>query len=187
MQERDITLLLNAWGQGDQAAAEDLFDRVYQELRNLAAHHRRTGAGETLHPTALVHEAFISLVGSKLDWRDRSQFFAFTSVVMRRLVLQHARRQGAAKRGSGQDLLTFDEAVGPVVESGLDVEALDSAIHRLAELNPVQAKIVEMRFFGGLSVEETAACLDLSTRTVKRQWGMAKAWLASQLGYIGYA
>ncbi len=181
MPERDITLLLNAWGQGDRAAGDDLFDKVYQELRRLAAHHQRNGQGETLHPTALVHEAFISLSGSKLDWRDRNQFFAFTSVVMRRLVLQHARRQGAAKRGAGHQLLTFDESIGPVVDPSLDMEALDAALTRLAELNPVQAKIVEMRFFGGLSVEETASCLELSSRTVKRQWGMAKAWLAAQL------
>ncbi len=181
----NLTILLRAWGEGDPDAAEHLFPLIYDELRKVA---RRQGAaaGGTVQPTALVHEAFIELAGSsKTDWRDRKQFFAFAAVVMRRLVVNHARRRGASKRGGGVEPDCFDEQlhalISPPSPRSIDLEALDSALTRLEALDPQHARIVELRFFAGLSVDETADCLSLSPRTIAREWGLAKAWLASQL------
>ncbi len=180
----ELTKLLRAWGEGDRRAGENLFPLIYEELRRVA---RRQGgaSGRTVHPTALVHEAFIELANAeKADWRDRRQFFAFAAVVMRRRVVDHARRKGAGKRGGGLEADRFDEQLHTVIApraSDLDFESLDEALGRLEALDPEQARLVELRFFAGLSVDETAECLGISPRTVAREWGLAKAWLAGQL------
>jgi RNA polymerase sigma-70 factor, ECF subfamily len=179
--EGDITLLLRAWGSGDNSVSDQLFHSIYSQLRILARHHLRSSPGITLTPTVLINEAFLQLaVDPKNDWRDRVQFFAFTATVMRRLMSANARRKAAGKRAS--NLAVFDEAVFPVFDRGVDVIKLDDALTTLATLDPNQARIVELRFFGGLSVAESSEYLGISERTVIRQWGLAKAWLAMELG-----
>ena len=184
MAERgDITTLLRAWGAGDESVSDELFQAVYSQLRVLARHHLRARPGSTLTPTVLINEAFVVLAEDpKTDWRDRVQFFAFTAMVMRRLMSAHARRRSAAKRGADADSIVFDEAAYPAFERGVDAARLDDALKALESLDPVQARVVELRFFGGLSVAEVAGFLGVSERTVLRQWGLAKAWLAGELG-----
>jgi RNA polymerase sigma-70 factor, ECF subfamily len=179
----DVTTLLRAWGDGDKSVSDELFQAVYAQLRLLARHHLRSRPGVTLTPTALINEAFLELAGDpKNDWRDRVQFFAFTATVMRRLMSAHARRRNAAKRGANVAPVVFDESAYPVFDRGLDAAMLDDALTALEGLEPVQARVVELRFFGGLTVKEVAETMSLSERTVIRQWGLAKAWLAGELG-----
>jgi RNA polymerase sigma-70 factor, ECF subfamily len=179
----EITTLLRAWGSGDKSVSDQLFEAIYIHLRALARHHLRSRPGTTLTPTILIHEAFLELAADpKNDWRDRVQFFAFTATVMRRLMSTHARRRNAGKRGAGVGEVLFEESAYPVFDRGLDAAKLDDALTALEELEPTQARIVELRFFGGLSVEEVAGFLNVSERTVIRQWGLAKAWLAGELG-----
>jgi RNA polymerase sigma-70 factor, ECF subfamily len=176
----DITVLLRAWGAGDESVSDELFESIYGQLRILARHHLRSNPGSTLTPTILINEAFLELANDpKSDWRDRVQFFAFTATVMRRLMSASARRRAAGKRAA--NLGVFDEAAFPVFDRGVDVVKLDDALTALAQLDPNQARIVELRFFGGLSVEEVSVFLGVSERTVLRQWGLAKAWLAGEL------
>ena len=183
MAAEDITTLLRAWGAGDASVSDELFQAIYSQLRTLARHHLRSRPGVTLTPTVLINEAFLALASDpKNDWRDRVQFFAFTATVMRRLMSAHARQRAAAKRGAGVAPGAFDEAAYPVFDRGLDAARLDDALSALEKLEPTQARIVELRFFGGLSVEEVATYLAVSERTVIRQWGLAKAWLAGELG-----
>ena len=182
----DVTALLCAWGSGDESVSEELFQAVYSQLRSLARYHLRSRSGITLTPTVLINEAFLELAADpKNDWRDRVQFFAFTATVMRRLMSAHARRRNAGKRGSNVDAVVFDEAAYPVYDRDLDAAKLDDALTALEKLEPIQARIVELRFFGGLSVQEVAEFVGVSERTVIRQWGLAKAWLAGQLGALG--
>lgn len=177
----DITVLLRAWGDGDESVSDELFQSIYGQLRILARHHLRSNPGATLTPTVLINEAFLELAADpKNDWRDRVQFFAFTATVMRRVMSAHARRRAAGKRAANVGVL--DEAAFPVFDRGVDVAKLDDALTALARLDPNQARIVELRFFGGLSVDEVATFLGVSERTVIRQWGLAKAWLAAELG-----
>lgn len=174
--------MLRAWGGGDTDAGDELFRVIYNELRKMAARHGRGSREATIQPTALVHEAFIALASEGItDWRDRAQFFAFAAVVMRRLLKDYWRRRQARKRGGDQEWVVFDESVHAWMGSGVDFEALDDALTRLAALDATQARIVEYRFYAGLSVEEAAHCLGISPRTVNREWGMAKVWLADQL------
>jgi RNA polymerase sigma-70 factor, ECF subfamily len=178
----DLTSLLRAWGAGDPSVSETLFDHIYYELHSLAERHLRRQPEVTLTPTVLVNEAFLQLAADpKSDWRDRVQFFAFTATVMRRLAVAHARNRGAQKRGGGVAVLEFDEALHNILETGVDALALDEALTELAKVSAEQARIVELRFFAGLTVEETGDHLGISGRTVMRQWGMAKAWLADYL------
>ena len=157
MPDREVTVLLRAWGNGDTEAGEKLFGVIYQELRKMAARHNRASRQATIHPTALVHEAFIALASEGInDWRDRAQFYAFAAVVMRRLLRDYWRRKQARKRGSDHEWVVFDESVHALIGSGIDIEALDEALTRLAALDATQARIVEYRFFAGLSVEEVA-------------------------------
>ncbi len=180
MDAPDVTRMLWAWGKGDADAGGRLFDVIYDELRALAAVHHRSGT--TIGPTALVHETFLQLAkDKKLDWRDRTQFYAFTSVVMRRFMANYWRDKRAAKRGGEFQSVAFDEALSPLFETGIDGEALDQALSRLDAVDPRLSRIVELRFFGGLSMEETADHLGISRRTATREWGMAKSYLASQL------
>ena len=177
----DITVLLRAWGNGDQSVSDELFRSIYSQLRVLARHHLRSSPGATITPTVLINEAFLQIAADpKNDWRDRVQFFAFTATVMRRLMSAHARRRAAGKRAA--NVAVFDEAVFPVFDRRIDVVKLDDALTALAKLDSNQARIVELRFFGGLSVQDVSMFLGVSERTVIRQWGLAKAWLASELG-----
>ena len=179
----DITTLLRAWGSGDESVSDELFQAIYGQLRSLARHHLRSGPGTTLTPTVLINEAFLQLAADpKGDWRDRVQFFAFTATVMRRLMSAHARRRSAGKRAANLGAIPFDESAHPAFERGLDAAKLDDALTALGKLDATQARIVELRFFGGLSVEEVSVFLGVSERTVIRQWGLAKVWLAEQLG-----
>jgi len=184
----DVTELLLAWKSGDDRALEHLIPKVYQELRALAAqqlHGERTG--HTLQPTALVHEAFLKLQGlSSIRWQDRTHFFAFSSRIMRRILVDHARSRLAAKRGAealcaGPPEEGWDGALEPAL-SPAELIDLDRALDRLAEEEPRLTRLVEVRFFGGLTVEEAAEILECSPRTVKRDWAFTRAWLLNQLG-----
>ncbi|HVF77772.1 MAG TPA: sigma-70 family RNA polymerase sigma factor [Solirubrobacteraceae bacterium] len=182
----DVTQLLLAWGAGDQSAGERLLPAVYAELRRQAARAmRRESSEHTLQATALVHEAYLRLVDQRrVVWRNRAHFFGVAAQVMRRVLVDHARERHAAKRGGGQRQITLgdaDAAAAPAEEQGVDVIALHEALERLATLDPDQARLVELRYFGGLNIEETAEALDVSPATVKREWAIARAWLRREL------
>jgi len=181
----DVTLLLKQLSSGNQDVLAELIPLVYEELRRLAAYHlRQERSNHTLQATALVHEAYLRLVDQHhVDWKNRSHFFGVAAHLMRRILLMHARQHHAAKRGGSAQKVSLDEAVIFTRERSAELVALDELLTRLAELDPQQARIVELRFFGGLSVEETADLLGISTATVKRDWAMAKAWLARELGW----
>ena len=174
----EITQLLNAWGGGDQQALDELMPIVYQELRKLAGAYLRGERDEhTLQPTALVNEAYLRLVDQRnVQWQSRSHFFGIAAQLMRRILVDHARKRQSEKRGGGEVPLPFDEARG-VPTRDRDLVALDDALDDFAKLDPRAAKIVELRQFGGLNIDETAEVLDVSAATVKREWTTAKAWL----------
>ena len=171
--------------EGDRAAASpDLVAMVYGELRRLAAAAlRRERPEHTLQPTALVHEAFMRLAGvDDTRWHDRDHFIAAAARAMRRVLVDHARTRNAVKRGDGESRVSLDGIDVPAAATSVDLVALDTTLERLAALDARQARIVELRFFAGLTVEETAALIGTSPRTVKREWQMARAWLARELG-----
>ena len=179
----DVTHLLIELREGNPEAEAKLIPLIYGELRRLAAHYLRgERPGHTLQPTALVHEAYMRLTKTqRVDWRNRSHFFATAATVMRRILVDYARARQAGKRQGIQDTLILeDEFVASPVRSS-DLLALDDALDRLNRLNPRQSKIVELRFFGGLNEEETGTVLGISARTVKRDWRVAKAWLYSEV------
>lgn len=179
----EVTRLLQAWGAGDKGALDRLAPVVYDELRRIA--HRqmqRQQPGVTLQATALVNEAYLHLVdATRASWRDRAHFFAFCAQTMRRILVDAARARGAAKRGGGALKFNLDESIDVIPDRDSEVVALDEALDALAEQDPRAAKVVEMRFFGGLSVEETAEVLKISARTVAREWELARAWLMREL------
>ncbi|MBL8989079.1 MAG: sigma-70 family RNA polymerase sigma factor [Gemmatimonadales bacterium] len=183
--EHAVTRLLHELSAGNEHAVEQLVPLIYAELHAIAERQmRRERADHTLQPTALVHEAFLRLVGNETSWQNRQHFLGVAAQAMRRILVDHARRQKARKRGGGADKIELDEqliAVGGESGEGLDLEALDEALTRLAELDARQARIVELRFFAGLDVEETAAVVGVSPATVKRDWQFAKAWLKREL------
>jgi RNA polymerase sigma factor (TIGR02999 family) len=195
--DRDVTALLRAWGRGEPAALDELLPLVYGELRRQAARQLRAQPeGHTLQATDLVHEAYLRLVDwdiRRADWQDRSQFFAVAALAMRSVLVDHARARRAAKRGGGAQALTLGtaDAAGAVADqssdSGLDVEALDEALTRLAAIDSRQARVVELRYFGGLSIEEAAEALGVSHATVEREWKTARLWLRRELGASGGA
>lgn len=168
----------------DGSAAAELFTLVYDELRRLAASAlRRERSDHTLQPTALVHEAFVRLAGAAgTPWNDRAHFTAVAARAMRRVLVDHARGRRALKRGKGDVLVSLDGIDVPAASASVDLVVLDAILQRLSDLDSRQARIVELRYFGGLSVDETAALLDISSRTVKREWQMARAWLERELG-----
>lgn len=180
----DVTLLLSRVSEGDNSAPGKLLELVYEDLRHLAAAYMKDERSDhTLQATALVHEAYLRLVDwENVTWENRAQFFAVAAQVMRRVLVDHARGRNAAKREGSQHKLALDEAVSFADEKEFDVLALEEALSSLEKLDPRQAKIVELRFFGGLSIEEVAHVLKISPTTVKREWTIAKAWFQRELG-----
>ncbi len=181
---KDVTQLLLDWCGGDEDALASLMSLVYEELHRQAERFmRRERRGHTLQPTALVHETYLRLVDqNRVQWQNRAQFFGVATELMRRIVLKHARAHGAEKRGGQARRVTLDDELLQVDRDAADVIALDEALHRLAEIDPQQSKILELRHFGGLTIEETAACLGVSPTTVKRETRIAHAWLRRELG-----
>lgn len=193
----DITKLLLEWSDGNGAALSELFPLVYEELRRMAAQHlRRERSAHTLQRTALVHEAFLRLADQKhVTWRSRAQFFGLASQMMRRILVDYARRRSAAKRGQEPvrvDLENLIHGTGAgaerdlqlqlsSVEADLDFDCFDDVLQRLEQLDPRQGRLVELRFFGGLSLDEAAEVLGVSLATVKRDWVFARAWLQREL------
>jgi len=179
-----VTELLRAWGKGDAEAGERLFPLIYDDLRRRAARYlRREPACHTLQPTALVHEAYLRLLGQEPNWQNRSHFFAVASTLMRRVLVDHARRRQSAKRGGVRVVL--DEAMDAAATRGLDVLELDEALTELSALDVRQARIVELRFFGGFTEDETGDVLGISPATVRREWSAARAWLFRRIGRQG--
>jgi len=174
-----VTELLLDWSNGNQRALDELMPLVDRELQRLAHHYmRREKPGHTLQTTALVNEVYLKLVDQKrVHWKNRAHFFALSSQLMRRILVDHARKRKYAKRGGDARRISFDEALPVSRERGADLVALDDALDRLSAIDARKSKVVEMRFFGGLSVEETAEALKVSPLTVKRDWKMARAWL----------
>ena len=179
----NVTELLVAWRSGDQAALESLVPIVHADLRQLARRHMRgERARHTMQTTALVNEAYLRLVDlSRVQWQDRGHFFAMASRLMRRILVDHARTRRMQKRGGGQRPAPLGEALGVAVERGTDLVALDDALTMLAARDPRKAQVVEMRFFGGLSVADTAEALEVSVETVARDWRLAKLLLLREL------
>jgi RNA polymerase sigma factor (TIGR02999 family) len=178
-----VTALLLAWNQGDETALDKLMPLVYDELHRLAARYMGgERAGHTLQTTALVNEAYLRLIEARhVDWQNRAQFFAISAQLMRRVLVDFVRARSYQKRGGGVQQVPLDEALEVSLERGAELIALDDALTSLAELDARAGRVVELRFFGGLSVEETAAVLQVSPKTVKRDWNWAKAWLAREL------
>ena len=190
----DITQLLLRWRAGEKAALDSLLPLVYQELRAMALRHlRRERSAHTLQRTALVHEAFLKLVDqANVDWQGRAQFFGVASQAMRRILVDHARRRSAKKRGVRDEQVDVEQLLlaedddaprtdGPQLDTRVDFEAIDDALHKLEALDADQGRLVELRFFGGLSIEETAQVVGVSSATVKREWALARAWLQREL------
>jgi RNA polymerase sigma factor (sigma-70 family) len=198
--DQPVTQLLSQWRKGNERALGELTGLVYQELRNLAQRHlKRERQNHTIQRTALVHEAFVRLVNQQsVDWQSRAHFFALASNLMRRILVDHARARLASKRGGGAVAVSLDEIMAPLDaetagaasipepqhfdgETDDDVAAIDEALTKLAGMDERQARIVEMRYFGGLTIEETAQALEISDATVKREWTLARAWLKREL------
>jgi RNA polymerase sigma factor (TIGR02999 family) len=178
-----VTDLLRAWNHGDQQALEQLISLVEVELRRVArAYMARERREHTLQPTALVNEAFLRLTDAKrIRWQDRAHFLGIAARLMRRVLVDHARARGSGKRGGAVQKVSLDEALVLAPEPAVDVLALDRALEALAAVDARKGRVIELRFFGGLSVEETAEVLHVSTDTVKRDWSMAKLWLLHEL------
>lgn len=187
--DADVTELLGRWGNRQHQVEDLLFPLVYNELRKIArAHLRRERADHTLQPTALVNEAYLRLVDQeRVEWQGRAHFFGIASQMMRRILVDHARKKNAARRGAGAHKVTLDEAFLAGTSDSVDLVALDDALARLAEIDPDQERMVELRFFGGLTIEETAEVMGTSPATVKREWTTARAWLYRELSPLARA
>src|SRR6185295_18307591 len=179
----NVTQLLMGWGNGDKEALDQMVPIVYDELRRQAARYlRRERVGHTLQTTALIHEAYVRLVDQRnVQWQNRAHFFGIAAQLMRRILVDHARTKKRVKRGGSDVKVSLADATIAVKEQDLDVVALDEALTRLAEIDEQQSRVVELRFFSGLTVEETAEVMGISPATVKRDWSMAKAWLHREL------
>ncbi|SPF50982.1 RNA polymerase, sigma-24 subunit, ECF subfamily [Candidatus Sulfopaludibacter sp. SbA4] len=179
----ETTQLLRAWAQGDRDALERLTPLVYRTLRRIAGHYMQNErAGQTLQATALVHEAYLELIDVKnVDWQHRAHFFAVSAHIMRRILLERARRRLAAKRGGKVERLNLDELPDVGRGRARELIVLDDALDALAEVDPRKARVIELRFFGGLSVEEAAEVLAISPETVMRDWKFARSWLQAEL------
>jgi RNA polymerase sigma factor (TIGR02999 family) len=180
---QEISQLLVSWSNGDEAALEQLVPLVYPELRKLARRYmRKENPGHTLQTSALINEAYLRLVDQQhVQWQDRGHFFAVATQVMRHILIDHARKYRYSKRGSGAQRVPLDEVVVIGQERAVDLLALDDALTSLAKIDERKSKIVELRFFGGLSVEETAEVMKVSSVTVMREWRIAKAWLHREI------
>jgi RNA polymerase sigma factor (TIGR02999 family) len=180
---KDVTKLLVKWSKGDSAALDALIPLVYGELRRLARHYlQRERQNNTLSSTSLVHEAYLRLITqTEVSWQNRAHFFGVASQMMRRILVDHARKYAYAKRGGGATTLALDEALCSPQRRDIDLVALDDALNSLAKLDQRQSRLVELRFFGGLSIEETSEVLGVSTPTVKRDWASARAWLFREI------
>jgi RNA polymerase sigma factor (TIGR02999 family) len=180
----DVTALLGDWSRGNRTALDQLLPLVYAELRRVATRQlRNERADHTLQPTALVHEVYIRLVGQRqVDWQNRAHFFGVAAQVMRRILVDNARRHGASKRGEGVRCVSIDEAKDVAASNGIPILALDQALAALEKVDSELARIVELRAFGGLTIEEAAHVLNVSPSTAKRDWRTAKAWLNRELG-----
>ncbi|HEX7047684.1 MAG TPA: sigma-70 family RNA polymerase sigma factor [Gammaproteobacteria bacterium] len=182
MDNNDVTLLLERVNQGEARAYDALIGRVYEELRRMAANRMRMeAAGHTLQPTALVNEACLRLIGSGTDWQNRRHFFGAAAEAMRRVLVDHARRRDAAKRGGGLRRVTLTNLDIEGAGTDVDLLALEDALTKLEGESQRLARLVELRFFAGLSIEEAAAALEVSPATVKRDWSFARAWLLERL------
>ncbi len=183
---QNVTQLLIGWSNGDREALDALLPVVYEELRKQAANYlRRERVGHTLQTTALIHEAYLKLVDQKnVHWQNRAHFFGIAAQLMRRILVDHARTKKRAKRGGSNIRVSFNEANVLAPSQNLDIVALDEALERLSEIDEQQSRIVELRFFSGLTVEETAEVLAISPATVKRDWSMAKAWLHREISSV---
>ncbi len=181
--QHDVTQRLLAWSDGDREALDQLIPLVYDHLRQLAKRYmRRERAGHTLQTTALVNEVYLRLIDQRqVHWQNRAHFFAISAQLMRRIVVDHAPTQHRAKRGGGAERLALDEAALMSPTRSAEVLALDEALQSLAKIDERKARVIEMRYFGGLSVEETAAVLEVSENTVIRDWALAKAWLRREM------
>jgi RNA polymerase sigma factor (TIGR02999 family) len=183
----DVTQLLKQWSNGQEQALDRLVPHIHSELRKLAAGYlRRERPDHTLQPTALVNEAFLKLIDQRaVKWQNRAHFFGIAAQAMRRILVDHARTHAADKRGGGVRKVSLDDAnmIGRTVD--VDVVALDEALTRLAVIDPQQSRIVELRFFGGLTMEESAEVMRISPATIGREWRIAKAWLSAELGRTG--
>ena len=179
----DITGLLVSWGRGNKSALDEMTPVLYDELRRLARHFLAAERPDhTLQPTALVHEAYLRLVDQRqVDWRNRAQFLGLAASMMRRILINHAQAHHAAKRGGPAGKLTLDDALGVFTQPHLDVLELNRSLEELERLDGQQARVVELRYFGGLSIEETAEAMGISPATVKREWGTARLWLLHQM------
>jgi RNA polymerase sigma factor (TIGR02999 family) len=179
----DVSALLEAWSRGDLAARDQVMPLVYEELRRRAKEYfRRERMGHALQATALVHEAYLRLIRQdRIVWQNRAQFYGVAAQMMRRILVDHARTKQRGKRGGAARKLSLDEVMNLSQGRAADLVALDDALKALAEIDPRKSQVVELRFFGGLSVEETAEVLDVSPQTVLRDWKMAKAWLYQEM------
>jgi RNA polymerase sigma factor (TIGR02999 family) len=178
-----VTFLLSRWREGDQEALDSLMPLVYEELRHLARHYlQQERPDHTLQSTALVNEAYVRLVGNAPpQWESRAHFFGVAARLMRQILVDHARNHAAVKRGENPVKLTLSEGLFAAKQASLDLLALDAALNRLAEVSPQQSQIVELRFFSGLTIDDTAEALAISPATVKRNWTMARAWLFREM------
>jgi RNA polymerase sigma factor (TIGR02999 family) len=180
----EVTRLLADWGQGNEQARDALMPVLYEELRRLAGRHmRRERPDHTLQSAALVNEAYLRLIGQQEvpRWQNRAHFFGVAAQIMRHILVDHARNRMAAKRGAGVPKLAFNPELVPAQKQEIDLVSLDDTLTRLAALDPQQGRVVELRFFGGLSIEETAVVMGISPATVKREWATARAWLQREL------
>lgn len=181
-QSGEITQLLVAWSHGEETALQTLTPIIYEELRRLAqSYMRQERAGHTLQSTAVVHEAFIRLIDQNVEWKSRAHFFAIAAKMMRRILVDHARARSTSKRGAGMPRVAMDVQAVASQERSVDLMALDEALQHLAKIDPQRGRIVELKYFGGLSNEESANVLGISPATVQRQWSGAKAWLYREL------
>jgi RNA polymerase sigma factor (TIGR02999 family) len=180
---QEFTQLLNDWRNGDKTALDQMTPVVYDELRRLARHFLAAERRDhTLQPTALVHEAYMRLVDQRsVDWKNRAHFLGVAASMMRRILINHARAQQAAKREGYAHAIALEDALGVFTNPQVDVVELNSALEQLSELDPQQGRVVELRYFGGLTIEETAEAMGISPATVKREWGTARLWLMRQI------
>lgn len=180
----NITDLLARWREGDKEALDELVPQVYSALHRLADHYlRQERTDHTLQPTALVHEAYLRLVDDReIDWQNRAHFFGIAAVRMRHILVEHARSRKAIKRGGGDYKVSLTEADRRAERRDVNLLALDDALGKLEVLDPQKVRVVELRFFGGMTIEETAEALKVSPATIKREWSMARAWLRTEIG-----